>query len=107
MQLRRVEAAHVLPVGAPGSSDHVRNGIALSPTYHKAFDSGLIYLDENYDMRLNQGQIHILDRLNLAAGLDVFQAPLGRIFLPPDQGQWPTTELIRRANRFRQIPAVS
>ncbi|MGH2638294.1 MAG: HNH endonuclease, partial [Rhabdochlamydiaceae bacterium] len=23
-----------------------RNGIALTPTYHRAFDAGLIYLDE-------------------------------------------------------------
>jgi putative restriction endonuclease len=44
VQLRLVEAAHILPVGAPGSSDHVNNGIALAPTYHRAFDAGLIYL---------------------------------------------------------------
>ncbi len=39
MQLHaRLEvAAHILPLRAPASSDHVRNGIALSPTYHRAF----------------------------------------------------------------------
>lgn len=31
VQLRLVDAAHILPVGATGSVDHVRNGIALSP----------------------------------------------------------------------------
>lgn len=30
VQLRLVDAAHILPVGADGSADHVRNGIALS-----------------------------------------------------------------------------
>lgn len=35
MQLRLVEAAHILPVGAEGSSDDVRNGLCLSPTYHR------------------------------------------------------------------------
>jgi putative restriction endonuclease len=45
VQLRLVDAAHILPVGTTGSADHVRNGIALSPTYHRAFDAGLIYLD--------------------------------------------------------------
>ena len=35
VQLRLVDAAHILPVGAPGSSDHVRNGLALAPTYHR------------------------------------------------------------------------
>ena len=44
MQLRVIEAAHVLPVGAPGSVDHVCNGIALSRTYHRAYDNGLIYV---------------------------------------------------------------
>src|SRR5208282_3219927 len=105
VQLRLVDAAHILPVGAPGSVDHVRNGIALSPTYHRAFDAGLIYLDEQYRMRLNNGQLHVLDRLNLAGGIDVFRAPLGEIFLPPDPQQRPSSDFIRRANRFRQIPA--
>ncbi len=104
MQLRLVDAAHILPVGAPGSADHVRNGIALSPTYHRAFDAGLIYLDKRYRMRLNDGQLHLLERLNLAGGVDVFRAPLGRIFLPPDPQQRPSTDFIRRANRLRQIP---
>src|ERR1700674_5816266 len=34
VQLRLVDAAHILPVGVRGSIDQVRNGIALSPTYH-------------------------------------------------------------------------
>ena len=33
-QMRLVEAAHILPVPAPGSNDHVSNGICLSPTLH-------------------------------------------------------------------------
>lgn len=104
VQLRLVDSAHILPVGAPGSADHVRNGIALSPTYHRAFDAGLIYLDEQYRMRLNNGQLHALERLNLTGGVDVFRGPLGQIFLPPDPQQRPSTDFIRRANRFRQIP---
>jgi putative restriction endonuclease len=103
VQLRLVDAAHILPVGADGSADHVRNGIALSPTYHRAFDAGLICLDEKFRMRLNNGQLHILERLDLAGGVDAFRAPLGEIFLPPDPNQRPALDFIRRANRFRQI----
>jgi putative restriction endonuclease len=104
VQLRLVDAAHILPVGAPGSSDHVRNGIALAPTYHRAFDAGLIYLNEQHRMVLNNGPLRILERLNLAGGVEAFRAPLGeQIFLPPDPQQRPTTDFIRRANRFRQI----
>jgi putative restriction endonuclease len=104
IQLRLVDAAHILPVGAPGSADHVRNGIALSPTYHRAYDAGLIYLDDHHRMQLNEGQLHILQLLNLAGGIDNFRAPLGaQIFLPPDPNQRPSADFIRRGNRFRQI----
>lgn len=103
MQLKLVEAAHILPVGAPDSSDAVQNGIALSPTYHRAYDAGLIFLDERYQMRLNEGQVRLLRSLNLAMGIEAFCAPLGKIFLPPDPEQRPSPDFIRRANRHRQI----
>lgn len=103
VQLRLVDAAHILPVGAKGSTDDVQNGIALSPTYHRAFDAGLIYLNENYEMSLNQGQLAALRNVNLAGGIERFLEPLGQIFLPPDPNQRPAPDFIRRANRFRQI----
>ncbi len=80
------------------------NGIALTPTYHRAFDAGLIFLDDRLHMNLNAGQLHALERLNLAGGIDAFRDPLGQqIFLPPDPQQRPATDFVRRANRFRQI----
>ena len=103
VQLRLVDAAHILPVGAPGSSDHVRNGLALAPTYHRAFDAGLIYLDEEFRMRLSEGKIQVLQQSKFVGGLEALKAPLGQILLPPDSAQRPSAEFIRRANRFRQI----
>jgi putative restriction endonuclease len=104
VQLRLVDAAHILPVGAPGSADDIRNGIALSPTYHRAFDAGLVYLNEQYQMRVNQSQLKVFETLNLAEGSDTFREPLGQIFLPPDPHQRPSADFIRRANRLRGIP---
>jgi len=103
IQLKLVDAAHILPVGAPGSNDLVRNGLALSPTYHRAFDAGLIYLDQSYSMRLNEGRLRALQALNVGGGIDSFRGPLGEIFLPPDPNQRPLPELIKKANEFRQI----
>jgi putative restriction endonuclease len=103
LQLRLVEAAHILPVEATGSVDHVQNGIALSPTYHKAFDAGLIYLSEDYAMRLDEGKIALLRGLDLVGGVRDFRRHMGQIFLPPDPRQHPSVEFIRQANRFRQI----
>ncbi len=105
VQLRLVDAAHILPVGTPGSSDAVNNGLSLSPTYHRAYDTGLIYLDENFRMQINEPRLQVLQALNLALGIDSFREPLGEIFLPPDPRQRPLPELIRKANEFRQIPA--
>jgi putative restriction endonuclease len=104
VQLRLVDAAHILPVGAPESADNVRNGIALAPTYHRAFDNGLIYLDEGYQMRVNAFEIEKLAKVGLDGGVEAFRVPLGKIFLPPDPGQRPAVEYIRRANRVRGIP---
>jgi putative restriction endonuclease len=98
-----VESAHILPVGAPESTDDVRNGIALSPTYHRAYDTGLIYLDEHYVMRLNPQKKVELVGLKLESGLKEFTSPLGKILLPQDKRQWPDITLIRKANAFRRI----
>jgi putative restriction endonuclease len=104
MQLRLVEAAHVLPVQAEETIDDVRNGIALSPTYHRAFDGGLIYLDENYDMKINPTRELQLVTLNLDGGIEEFKRYLNkRIYLPPDKRQWPEISMIRKANRYRRI----
>ncbi len=103
VQLRLVDAAHILPVGAGDSVDVINNGLALSPTYHRAFDSGLIYLTEDREMQINPAKMADLKTLALDGGIDEFKAPLGRIFLPPDRAQWPRKEFICKANKFRGI----
>lgn len=104
MQLRLVDAAHILPVGAPGSNDEVHNGLCLSPTYHRAYDRGLIYLDDAYVMRLNSAKEQDLIRIGQSGGIADFKHYLDtRIHLPADRSQWPHTTLIRQANNFRSI----
>jgi putative restriction endonuclease len=104
LQLKLVDAAHIVPVGAEGSSDDVTNGLCLSPTYHRAYDRGLVVLTENYEMQINRKKERELARLGLSGGLAEFKAPLGRqIILPADRRQWPSIECIRSANAFRQV----
>lgn len=103
MQLRLVEAAHILPVAASGSTDQIRNGLALSPTYHRAFDSGLIFVDTEHVMSINPARIAQLDKLNLTAGLPHLEASLGKIHLPAERSQWPHPSFIRKANKLRGI----
>ena len=104
MQLRLVEAAHILPVHTDESTDRVNNGLALSPTYHRAFDHGLIYLDDRYVMRLNQKKATQLTELKLNNGIRGFERTLNRtIHLPHDSRQRPSLSMIRKANRYRRI----
>jgi putative restriction endonuclease len=104
-QMKLVEAAHILPVPAEGSSDHVSNGIALSPTLHRAYDTCLIFLDPDYVMRLNVQRAEQLVSEGLDAGLDIFRKLLDRlIHLPQSGSERPRREFIERANHYRRIP---
>ncbi len=105
MQLKLIDAAHILPVGAEGSDDEVHNGICLSPTYHRAFDRSLIYLDEQLFMRINSSKKQELTQLSLDGGITDFEICLNRkIHLPADPNQQPLLDLIQEANKFRKIP---
>jgi putative restriction endonuclease len=105
MQLHLIDAAHVLPAADENSSDNIVNGIALSPTYHRAYDNCLIYLDEDYYMRINEDKLEELRVSNSTGGVDSFRSHLDkRIHLPFDVNQRPSLEYIRLANKHRRIP---
>ena len=104
VQLKLVDAAHILPVGAEKSVDSVRNGVALSPTYHRAFDQGLIYLTPGLRMEINPQRAENLKSLQLLGGLEIITAHLNRvIYLPADPNQRPLPQFIELANKFRNI----
>ena len=103
-QLDLVEAAHIVPVKAQGTDD-VSNGLALSPTIHRAYDNSLIYLDAGYFVRLNEQQANALRDRRLGEGLEQMGRYLNsQIHLPAHKAQWPDPTLIERANRLRRIP---
>ncbi len=47
-----VDACHIIPFGV-SYDDTVTNGIALCPNFHRAFDRGLIAIDENYQVMVS------------------------------------------------------
>ncbi len=102
--LNLLDAAHILPVSAPSSTDEVSNGISLSPTVHRAFDNGLIYIDENYALHVNELQLSNLRETGRGQGWESFAASLqNTIYLPDDLNLRPDVEKIREANHFRGI----
>lgn len=102
IQLKLIEAAHVLPVSAEGSPDDTSNGIALCSLHHKAYDNTLVGFDTDYRIVLNEEIIEKLERKNLVDGLDQFRKNLrAMIILPPDVRDRPHVEFVNRANKYR------
>lgn len=104
MQLGLVDAAHILPVAA-GGPDDVRNGICLSPTYHRAFDSGLIFLSPNdYTVKVNRDMVHCLVAEGMDSGISVLDSVDGNQLLLPDNAhEYPDPDFIRRGNEHRIV----
>lgn len=103
-QLDLVDAAHILPVAEPGSTDEVTNGICLSPTFHRAFDAGLVFLDTSYRLQINRRLAQDLKARALHAGLEDVLAVCGKgILLPENRSSWPSKKMIRRANSVRAV----
>ena len=102
VQLKLVDAAHIIPVRCQGATDETDNGIALSAIHHKAYDRGLITFDENYKIKVNEGELHRLQDLDLIGGFNEFKACLRDvIYLPSEKTLRPNPEYVRRANELR------
>ncbi|EGV35170.1 HNH endonuclease [Neisseria weaveri] len=105
MQLKLLDAAHILPVASNISTDHVTNGLALNPTLHRAYDNSLIYIDENFEMQINPNRRQELYYINQLDGIDYLEQFVGRvIYLPQDKNQRPNINNIIQANIYRNIP---
>lgn len=102
MQLKLIDAAHILPVSHESSTDETRNGLALCALHHRAYDKGLIAIGEDYSILLNRKQVTELKRINQDAGLENFAKNLRPILiLPPATSDRPHSEYIKLANQVR------
>jgi putative restriction endonuclease len=103
LQLDLLEAAHIIPVGSPGSNDNTSNGMALCVLHHKAYDRGLVGVDEKYQVLLNDEVITRLRRDGKVHGLDEFRKALRpEIRLPVSIVNRPRPEYLRRGMELRK-----
>ena len=89
-----VQAAHIRPVEENGP-DTVRNGMALTGTFHWLFDRGLVTVSDDYRIVVSsQGVPDDLDRLIVADR---------RLILPSDESQRPHATYLKwhREHRFK------
>jgi len=102
IQLKLVDAAHIIPVNHESSTDETRNGLALCALHHRAYDQTLITVGEDYSVLLNEERVDYLKRIKQDNGLDDFSRSLRPlILLPPAITDRPHIEYIRIANRIR------
>jgi putative restriction endonuclease len=71
--LRLVDAAHIVPVSDPTSTDETKNGIALNPLLHRAYDAGLLGILPGGRTALNPRILQKLTDEKLADGLPLLK----------------------------------
>lgn len=102
LQLRLVDAAHILPVSFETSTDETSNGIALSALYHRAYDRGLVTFNEKYQTVVNTSKINALKKIGYEGGMDKFIKGIRPIInVPPAINDRPNINFIKEANKLR------
>lgn len=102
VQLGLVEAAHILPVAAEGSTDETSNGIALCGLHHGAFDGCLVSFDERYKVEVSKAALADLRSRSLLDGRKKFSDGLKpAILLPADRRDYPKPQYVRKGKEVR------
>lgn len=102
VQLGLLDAAHIVPVFAPGSTDEVTNGVALCKLHHFAYDSNLVAFDHRYRIRVSETRVRELVDAELDGGLRGFRDALApTLALPVNARNHPSPAYVQSALRIR------
>ncbi|MCT8281711.1 HNH endonuclease [Xanthomonas translucens] len=102
LQLRLVEAAHIVPVTSDASTDSTENGIALCVLHHRAYDKNIISIDEGYRIQVSETVLRGLGEYNLLGGLEHFRGNLREMMLlPADRRDYPSPGNLALSRRVR------
>lgn len=103
--LKLVDAAHIVPVSHPQSTDCVTNGIALCRLHHGAYDNALLGITSRFTVIVNPSAEDRLAALNLNMGIDEFKQRLrSEIVLPSTIEVRPSPENFITGLRARHWP---
>ncbi|MGH8645007.1 MAG: HNH endonuclease [Gammaproteobacteria bacterium] len=102
VQLSLLDAAHILPVSAPGSTDEIVNGVALCKLHHFAYDENLVSFDASYRIAVSRARVSDLRSLGRHGGLARFEAGLREdLSLPAEIRHRPSVAYIRLSRQVR------
>lgn len=83
VQLEIVEAAHIIPVNDPKSSDDVWNGLALCPNHHTLFDARRFIVRPNLAVQLDSEALNFLEESGRASGIELLSRYAGKTVAEP------------------------
>lgn len=102
IQLGLVEAAHIVPVGDPRSTDETRNGISACPIHHTSYDTGLVQVTPSFDIGISTVKLNDLSAQGLIEGLRSFRGNLlPKLILPADVNDHPSVDFIKIGAQLR------
>lgn len=91
-----IDACHIVPF-SESYNDTISNGIALCPNLHRAFDRGLISIDDHYRVLVSKSFTETID-----SAYNIKQFEGKRILLPPVEKYYPSLESFEyHRNKFR------
>jgi putative restriction endonuclease len=102
LQLKLVDAAHIVPVAQEGSTDNTSNGLTLCSLHHRAYDNGLITIDESFKTLVSKRKMDDLRGIGHDGGMEQFIENLRPIIhIPPAGRDRPNADYIKQANQLR------
>ena len=108
IQLRLLDAAHILPAAHADSTDGTDNGVALCVLHHRAYDGELVTFDTAFRTHVNGEMARTLREEGHDSGLPEFRRALRpRLALPPRPQDRPARRFIDRANALRGWPPLT
>lgn len=105
VQLRLLDAAHILPAAHADSTDGTNNGVALCALHHRAYDGKLVTFDAKFRTRVNDAMARTLKKEGHDGGMPEFRHALRPLLaLPPDKRDHPARHFVDKANELRGWP---
>ncbi len=98
--LQLLDAAHIIADTEETGQPLVINGLSLCKIHHAAFDSDIIGITPDYQIKVREDVLHETDGPMLKYGIQGLQDQ--KLLLPRDKNKWPDRERLDvRYNRFK------
>ena len=102
IQLRLLDAAHIVPVAHEESTDGTDNGVALCALHHRAYDGELVTFNAEFRTHVNDAMARTLREESHDGGMPEFRSTLrARLALPPSTHDRPARRFVDKANELR------